>query len=97
MIFTSGGPSHAVNPHCVLQVLLEAKILTFVKGSSVVYFCVEEASGRQDGVTGLMEELGGLGSLGDSGGLVCWVCAATTCQDRLCHGATVRVTPNPKQ
>ena len=58
---------------------------------------VEEASGWQGGVTGLMEALGGLGSLGDSGGLVCWVCAATTCQDRLCHGATVRVTPNPKQ
>ena len=58
---------------------------------------VEEASGRQGGVTGLMEELSGLGSLGDSCGLACWVGAATACQGRLCHGVRVRFTPNPKQ
>ena len=38
---------------------------------------VEEVSGRQGGVTGLTEELGGLGSLSDSGGLACRVGAAT--------------------
>ena len=32
---------------------------------------VEEASGWQDGVTGLMEALDGSESLGDSGSLVC--------------------------
>ena len=58
---------------------------------------MEEASGRQGGVTGLMEELDGLGSLGDIDGLKCRIGAATACQGRLCHGIRVRVTHNPKQ
>ena len=43
-----------------------------------------------------MEELGGLGSLGVSGGLACRAGAATARQGRLYDSVSVRVTPNPK-
>ena len=58
---------------------------------------VEEVSGRQGRVTGLTEELGGWGSLGDSGGLACRVGAAMAYQGRLRHAFRVRVKPIPKQ
>ena len=57
---------------------------------------MKEMTGRQDGVTGLTEELGGWGSLGESGGLACRVAAAMECQGRLRHAVRVSVNPNPK-
>ena len=56
---------------------------------------VEEASGRQGVATRLMEELGGLKCLGESGGLACWVGATTACQGWLRHGIRIRVIPDP--
>ena len=54
-----------------------------------------EVSGRQDGVTGLIEELGEelgkLGSLGDSGGLACLVGAVMPCQGQVRHFVRYRV------
>ena len=58
---------------------------------------VEEMSGQQGRVTGLTEGPGGLGSLGDSGSLACWVGTATACQGRLRHDFRVGVNPKPKQ
>ena len=58
---------------------------------------VEEASGRQGGVTGLMEELGGLGSLGVSGCFACRAGTATASQGRLYDSVSVRIIPNLKQ
>ena len=58
---------------------------------------VDEVSGQQGGATGLTEGPGGLGSLGDSGSLACWVGTATACQGRLRHGFRVGIYPNPKQ
>ena len=58
---------------------------------------VEEASGRQGVATGLMEELGGLECLGESGGLACRVGTTTACQGWLRRSIRIRVIPNPKQ
>ena len=58
---------------------------------------VEKTSNLQCGVTGLTEELGGWGSLGDNGGLACRVAAAMECQSRLRHAVRFRVNPKSKQ